>query len=103
MSKSGSKGKGKGKPHFRRGKGKGGYHAAFTPTIPASSLAGGKGKKGPPRNPVGTDGQVMRCFECNSDQHLASNCPHKRGKGKGKGKSYIVSPQDDAAQASITS
>ena len=89
---------------FRKGKGKGrakgggkrsknpfstGRAYSVDPFGP-SSLAGGKGKnkgkkgKGDGRNPIGQDGQVMRCHECGSPSHLIRECPLKKGKGKAK-------------------
>ena len=68
--------------------------------INSSSLAGGKGKgkgKGKSQkgkfggkmsfmtNPKGSDGNVMKCHECGSENHLIASCPKKKG-GKGKGK-----------------
>ena len=58
----------------------------------------GKGKKGKGyqsyfQNPTGSDGQVMKCHECGSDQHLIASCPKRKG-GKGgkggKGKRFLV-------------
>jgi hypothetical protein len=34
----------------------------------------GKGRRG---NPKGPDGSQMRCFECNSTEHLAGSCPRR--------------------------
>ena len=31
-------------------------------------------------NPVGADGNVRRCFECDSKKHLVEKCPHRRRK-----------------------
>ena len=77
---------------------------SYMDVIGPSSLAGGKGKAGKRGaakgggNPRGADGQVMRCHECNSDQHLVRDCPHRRQKGKGN---YAVygSPAAEAALA----
>ena len=76
FGKGGKGGKG------RKGKGKGkGYYAGF-PFGP-SSLAGGKGKKGKGRgNPIGGDGEQMKCHGCGSTDHLVGACD-KKGKGKG--------------------
>ena len=30
------------------------------------------------RNPIGQDGNIMRCHECNSTQHFVDNCPNRR-------------------------
>ena len=103
--KGGRKSKGK-------GRGKGRFH--FEPSvINHSSLAGGKGKGGKGgkgkkgkgsqayfQNPTGSDGQVMKCHECGSDQHLIASCPKKKGgKGKGgKGKSFMVDGSPQAGQ-----
>ena len=45
---------------------------------------GGKGKGRRKGNPIGRDGQPLRCSICNSDQHLRARCP-QAGKGGGKG------------------
>ena len=84
-----------GKRKGRKGKsrGKGRYH--FEPSvINHSSLAGGKGgkRKGKGKgkgksgsnmsyvtNPRGSDGQIMKCHECLSTDHLAASCPEKKG------------------------
>eukprot|EP00969_Alexandrium_andersonii_P321585 14208984-Alexandrium_andersonii.AAC.1 len=55
-----------------------------------SYVAGrGKGKgegsglgHGRRKNPKGSDGQIMKCRICQSEDHCARNCP--RGKGQGK-------------------
>ena len=55
--------------------------------------ASGKGK-GRKRNPIGKDGQVLKCFGCGSETHLREKCPNpspesyfQKGKGfKGRGK-----------------
>ena len=51
---------------------------------------GGKsrGKFPPRRNPVGADGQIMKCSICESTTHSRRFCPQGKGKGKsssGKG------------------
>ena len=56
------KGKGKGKSKGKRTSGK------------------GFGRKG---NPKGRDGQVMKCHECDSEEHLVAQCPRRKGQGKG--------------------
>ena len=86
------KGKGKGRydqrGHYGKGKGYGSY---FGGPLGPGSLAGGKGKKGnggKDRKPLyDKNGDVMRCWECGSDQHLSSRCPNKhKGGSSGKGK-----------------
>jgi len=86
---------GKGSQLFSTGKGgKGGFkgHGKFhgMGTVGPSSLAGGKGfKSSRSGNPTDASGQVMRCHECNSDEHLIRDCPRRssgKGKSKGKGK-----------------
>ena len=55
----------------------------------------GKGKRttgmgfGRKNNPKGRDGNVMKCHECDSEEHLVANCPVRRNKGKGKGNSSV--------------
>jgi hypothetical protein len=34
------------------------------------------------KNPMGKDGQIMRCSTCNADDHLRARCPKKPGGGK---------------------
>ena len=56
----------------------------------AVSLAGVKGKgkgggSGAGLNPVGPDGQRMKCHECQSDRHLIAKCPNKR-------RAYVTAP-----------
>ena len=89
----------------RKGKGKGRYH--FEPSvINHSSLAGGKGggkRKGKGKgkgkfggkmsfmtNPRGSDGNVMKRHECNSEDHLIASCPKKKAeKAKAKAKASV--------------
>eukprot|EP00438_Fugacium_kawagutii_P035880 Skav204682 [mRNA] locus=scaffold1284:96116:106049:- [translate_table: standard] len=88
------RGKGKGKKGnsaFTVGKGKGkkGKHhitamlaemddVEVQQALPAfrGSRSPGKGK-GRKSNPRGPDGQIMRCFECGSTDHLAGSCPRR--------------------------
>jgi hypothetical protein len=66
-----------------------------------NSLAGGKGKgkgkgksKGHFLNASDSSGNVMKCHECDSSEHLVAACPHRKGgKGKGKSKSKKGSPR----------
>eukprot|EP00959_Pyramimonas_sp_CCMP1952_P231710 4842895-Pyramimonas_sp.AAC.1 len=44
----------------------------------------GKGRRGSPR---GRDGQILKCHECDSTDHLVQDCP---AKGNGKGTSTEV-------------
>ena len=96
------KGKGKGKPSHNTfvsgkgktptGKGKGGNYAvaallaemtdaqieSFMPAFRGRRSPGkGKGRRGNPRGP---DGQIMRCHECDSTEHLVGNCPRRAGR-----------------------
>ena len=89
--------KGKGK-----GKGKGRSHGGFmwTQDDTLAYLKGkGKGKRshtsgkgfGRRGNPRDRNGEVMKCHNCGSEEHLAARCPQKgsgkgsRGKGKDRG------------------
>ena len=36
-------------------------------------------------NPRGSDGNVMKCHECNSEDHLIASCPKRKG-GKVRGR-----------------
>ena len=40
-------------------------------------------------NPRGSDGQIMKCHECLSTDHLVASCLKKKG-GKGKGKRFMT-------------
>jgi hypothetical protein len=44
------------------------------------SFGKGKGRKG---NPIGRDGNVMKCSVCNSDTHFRAECPQNRDTGQG--------------------
>ena len=86
--KTGRKGKGK------DGKGKGGKRAAtFMATEEAQTFFKGKGKgmrnssgKDPNttrRNPIGRDGNIMKCSVCDSEWHFRAKCPRCRPGGNG--------------------
>ena len=84
------------------------------------AFAGGKGKGGPgkgkggkssypPRqNPVGADGEIMKCSTCESTTHLRRFCPkgNKGGQGggflggQGKGSSFLAAHLSSPAQSS---
>ena len=38
----------------------------------------GSSKSSNNRNPVGNDGNVLRCYVCDSTKHLSPSCPHKK-------------------------
>ena len=93
------KGKGKGKGH-RKGKGKG-FMYTEEDVSAFLSKGGGKGRsskfgkgKGRRKNPMGRDGNIMRCRICNSDEHFQRECPNNPGGGGkgGKGKSSTFMP-----------
>ena len=82
------KGKGKGfRSGFRPGKGSGKGKGIFLAEEREAALAylkgKGKGKRkgssgkgtGRRKNPMGRDGQIMRCRICGSDEHFAARCP----------------------------
>eukprot|EP00435_Cladocopium_sp_Y103_P031480 s696_g8.t1 len=89
------KGKGKGKLNHSafavgKGKGKKGKHpiSAMLAEMPDEAVyqalpsfrgnrTCGKGK-GRRTNPLGPDGQKLRCYECNSTEHLAGSCPRRQ-------------------------
>ena len=62
----------------RKSKGKG---------VSRNSAGKGRGRK---RNPIGKNGQIMRCLgnngQCRSEFHLKRNCLHETGKGAPGGK-----------------
>ena len=89
-SKGKGKGKGKGKSHggfmwthddtlaYLKGKGKGKR---------AHTSGKGFGRRGNPRD---RNGEIMKCHNCGSEEHLAARCPQKGG-GKGsKGKDRSI-------------
>ena len=42
-------------------------------------------------NPVDSDGNIMRCHECDSTKHFASNCPHTGKVDSGTGSMLVES------------
>jgi len=100
----------------RFGRGKGYHYGKGASVVGPFSLAGGKGKHGKKGggkgktsssyvtqlNPKDANGQVMRCHECDSDQHLVAKCP-KRRPGKGKGKAFYVEEDNQGIWSGIAS
>ena len=41
----------------------------------------GKSKIKSGTNPMDSDGDIMRCHECDSTKHFASSCPHQKDEG----------------------
>ena len=86
---------GKGRGCKGRGKGRFSFLAELTDDEYEEAFFGrgrkgrGKGKrssgkgKGRRKNPIGSDGQIMRCGICNSDEHFRAQCP--RGSGGNQG------------------
>lgn len=77
------------------GKGKSKGSKGFAAFLPSSAFAGGKGGfqkghkgSGHRKNPKDRNGQVMRCNNCGSDEHLWRKCPNRRSDA-GKGGSAI--------------
>ena len=63
----------------RRGRGgRGGYRGARS----RGGSRGGKQRKRN-QNPIGADGQVLRCFECDSIKHLFPDCPDREDSPQG--------------------
>ena len=89
------KGQGKGKSHSKGGR-PFGAHSYFEDSIffnkgghkKGKGFGTNKGKMYRPsrQNPRGPDGQLLKCFDCGSTEHLRRHCPHRKGKGKGSGK-----------------
>jgi hypothetical protein len=54
----------------------------------------GYGRSPDQKNPIGADGEHLKCFGCGSDMHLNGHpsCPNRDAKGKGKGKSKFAAP-----------
>jgi len=98
---------------FRKGKGKSngkGKHRKGSRTLfyaepeeAAEALAYLNGNHmGRSKNPVGKDGEIMKCFLCGADDHLKDKCPnaptthhygkHGGRKGKGKQRNYYGQP-----------
>ena len=90
--------KGKGKGSKGKGKSKGKDRFAFLSEMTdddITSLFFGKGKgkgkgkrstgkgKGRKKNPIGRDGEIMRCSICGSDTHFRAECPQGRGESSG--------------------
>jgi hypothetical protein len=85
--------KGKG---YRKGRGKGRYNfASLMPDEEYDNIFfGGKGKSkgsrrttgkgmGRKKNPIGSDGNVMTCSICNSEEHFRAVCPRANGQQAG--------------------
>ena len=103
------RGKGKGKKGHStftvgKGKGKKGKHpvtamlaemddAEVQMALPAfrGQRTPGKGK-GRRSNPKGPDGQLMRCFECGSTEHLAGSCPRRAHSGSNPATTFFARP-----------
>ena len=103
------RGKGKGKKGHStftvgKGKGKKGKHpvtamlaemddAEVQMALPAfrGQRTPGKGK-GRRSNPKGPDGQLMRCFECGSTEHLAGSCPRRAHSGSNPATAFFARP-----------
>ncbi len=66
--------KGKGKGNSGRGKGAGGSPADGGAHMANRSTGKGKGRD---RNPIGPDGQVMKCHGCSSEYHLWKDCTQR--------------------------
>eukprot|EP00971_Amphidinium_carterae_P352996 6492791-Amphidinium_carterae.2 len=77
--------KGKGKKGKSKGQSKGGYlnNVFVEDALPEQEQAymkTNKGKsKGKRRNPRGADGNVMKCHNCGSEEHLVRDCPRNQG------------------------
>lgn len=102
FSKSGPRRKGKGKGKGRKGKSNrkpmfySDGSAVELPeeeeTLVYESYYGGKGSgkgkfSGPRKNPRGSDGKIMTCSGCGSEDHFIRFCPKSSGKGKAPAKS----------------
>ena len=55
--------------------------------VASTFLSSGKGK-GRSGNPIGRDGEKMKCFGCGSTDHLNKDCPTPGGQGKGNSHLY---------------
>ncbi len=91
-----TKGKGKGKGSF--GKGKPVFHAEAYDAVLTYLKGRGKGGRsfssgkgtGRRKNPMGRDGQVMRCRNCNSDEHFAAKCPRAASSSSAPPHMFVV-------------
>jgi len=92
-----------GKGSHRRSKGGGKIRGKGKYQSKGSYFGGSKGgKKG--GNPIGRDGQQMRCSICNSTQHFRANCPNNTSSGHASGTATALyqteqQPRDTAAAA----
>ena len=59
----------------------------FKTYIAARRKGSGKGKSR--KNPIGPDGQIMKCHICGSDTHLKNKCDRNRGGG---GQMVLIMP-----------
>ena len=95
-----TKGKGKGKGKF--GKGKPFFHAEAYEAVLTYLKGRGKGGRsfssgkgaGRRKNPMGRDGQVMRCRNCNSDEHFAAKCPRSASSSSAPPQMFVIHDED---------
>ena len=72
----------------RRGGGKGKGREEKVP-VAESQDSGRQGRKD--SNPAGPDGDILRCYECDSTKHLRNKCPRLKGAAAAPAKSQAVS------------
>ena len=63
----------------------------------------GKGKGKPRKNPIGPDGQIMKCHNCGSDTHLKNRCDQNPGgkSQKSQGRTMYVQEPETAPDHEI--
>ena len=74
---------------YFKGRGKRGGGKGFR-----RSTGKGRGRR---RNPVGSDGNVMRCGICNSDTHFRAQCPQNQNTNHSHGFAAVPAEQGAAA------
>ena len=77
-------------PYKKTKRGGGGKGKAREEKIPAAETkdSGRQGRKD--SNPAGSDGDTLRCYECNSTKHLRNKCPRLRSAAAAPAKSQAV-------------
>ena len=65
----------------------------------------GKGKRssgkgfGRQKNPKGRDGQILKCHECDSEDHLVAQCPRRNGRQGNLTHAYSQQPQQHSSSS----
>ncbi len=80
------------------------YHRGGGNFRGAGASRGGSFSRGASRasNPRDSQGEIMRCHECDSTMHLVSECPHRQGKGLNTVSLTFLTGQSSPEQNALT-